>query len=121
VLAQDGGTPRLSATATVYISVERNLNTPIWQQQNYSRTVNEIQELGVTLFNLQALDADVQVGTHEFSLISGIKSDLLLFLGLGLFIIDTKKAKTILSSVQFCLEHYIFFQILKLMLINLTV
>ena len=104
----------MSATATVYISVERNLNTPIWQQQNYSRTVNEIQELGVTLFNLQALDADVQVGTHEFSLISGIKSDSLPFFRTWLFIIDTKlKQKQFLSSVQFCLEHFGFFSNLK--------
>ncbi|WAQ96546.1 FAT4-like protein, partial [Mya arenaria] len=39
VLAQDGGTPRLSSTTTVYLMVEGNLNTPIWQTQNYTVTL----------------------------------------------------------------------------------
>ncbi|WAQ95445.1 FAT4-like protein [Mya arenaria] len=61
VLAQDGGTPRLSSTTTVFLTVERNLNTPIWQTQNYTVTVNEIQDLGTTIISLQALDTDVQL------------------------------------------------------------
>ena len=61
MLAQDGGTPRLSATATVYIDVERNQNRPFWGQQNYTVTVNEIQDVGVPILTLSAFDQDIQV------------------------------------------------------------
>ena len=61
VLAQDGGTPRLSATATVYIDVERNQNQPFWGQQNYTVTINEIQDVGVPILTLSAFDQDIQV------------------------------------------------------------
>ena len=61
VLAQDGGTPRLSSTATVYVGVERNQNRPFYGQQNYTVTVNEIQDLGVSILTLSAFDQDIQV------------------------------------------------------------
>lgn len=60
-MAQDGGNPRLSSVTTVYVDVERNLNTPGWNQQNYTVTVNEIQTLGVTILTLSAFDQDSQV------------------------------------------------------------
>ena len=61
VLAQDGGTPRLSSTATVYIDVERNQNRPFLGQQNYTVTINEIQDVGVPILTLSAFDQDIQV------------------------------------------------------------
>ena len=68
MLAQDGGTPRLSSTTTVLANVERNLNTPAWRQQNYTVTVNEIQDLGVTILTLQAFDQDIRVYIVSFIL-----------------------------------------------------
>jgi len=65
VLAQDGGTPRLSSTTTVYIDVVRNQYNPSWQVQNYTVTVNEIQDLGVSILSLQAIDQDIQVSAKS--------------------------------------------------------
>ena len=65
VLAEDGGTPRLSSTATVYVGVERNQNAPFYGQQNYTVTVNEIQDLGIPILTLNAVDQDIQVNTFS--------------------------------------------------------
>ena len=64
MLAQDGGTPRLSSTTTVYVGVERNQNAPFWSPQNYTVTVNEIQDLGVTILTMQGVDQDIQVNNE---------------------------------------------------------
>ena len=66
MLAQDGGTPRLSSTATVYVGVERNQNSPGYAQQNYTVTVNEIQDLGIPIITLNAFDQDIQVCYKNF-------------------------------------------------------
>lgn len=57
--ARDGGSPSLSATALVEITVLRNLFDPEFTQQNYEITVDETQPLGVQLLQISARDQDV--------------------------------------------------------------
>lgn len=61
VLARDGGFPSLTATTTVLINVERNLNVPRFLTQNYSVSIYETQDLGVPIQQLSAIDLDVSV------------------------------------------------------------
>ena len=61
VLARDGGSPSLSATSTVLINVERNLNAPVFIRQNYTVTIYETQDLGVPIQQISAADSDVSV------------------------------------------------------------
>ncbi|KAL5018733.1 hypothetical protein ScPMuIL_004455 [Solemya velum] len=70
VRASDGGTPSLTATATVAVTVTRNLFTPEWLQQNYTVTILDSQELGSSLLQLNArdLDVDAPYNTLVFSL-----------------------------------------------------
>lgn len=61
VLAQDGGTPSLSATATVNVQVRRNLFSPQFAQLLYETTILETQDLGVEILRVNATDADTKV------------------------------------------------------------
>ena len=61
VLAQDGGTPSLSATATVNVQVRRNLFSPQFQVLLYEATILETQDLGVEILRVNATDADTKV------------------------------------------------------------
>ena len=58
VEARDGGSPSLSATALVEITVLRNLFDPEFTQQNYEITIDETQALGVQLLQISAQDQD---------------------------------------------------------------
>ena len=58
VEARDGGSPSLSATALVEITVLRNLFDPEFTQQNYEITIDETQSLGVQLLQISARDQD---------------------------------------------------------------
>ncbi|KAL8559117.1 hypothetical protein ACOMHN_046165 [Nucella lapillus] len=59
VLARDGGSPSLSATSTVLVNVERNLNPPTFLRQNYSVTIFETQDLGDFVQQISAIDQDI--------------------------------------------------------------
>ena len=61
VLARDGGSPSLSATSTVIVNVDRNLNAPVFLRQNYTVTIFETQDLGVPIQLISAADSDVSV------------------------------------------------------------
>lgn len=59
-----GGTQ--TATATVVITVQRNMNGPIFSEDTYMRTVQETLKLGSSVVQLSADDADDQVtGCHD--------------------------------------------------------
>ncbi|KAJ8319080.1 hypothetical protein KUTeg_004171 [Tegillarca granosa] len=58
VVAKDGGTPNLETTATVAISVSRNLFDPSFLDQTYTVTIHETQDLGVSILALRGLDQD---------------------------------------------------------------
>ncbi|KAJ8318063.1 hypothetical protein KUTeg_003154 [Tegillarca granosa] len=50
--AKDGGTPALSATALVEITVQRNLFTPSFTNLTYETTILETQAIGTTVIRL---------------------------------------------------------------------
>ncbi|XP_062579030.1 protocadherin Fat 3-like [Saccostrea cucullata] len=56
--ARDGGTPSLSATSTVSVTISRNLNPPEWVSTSYTVNITETQDLGVTITNMNTRDAD---------------------------------------------------------------
>lgn len=51
-----------TAYATVNINVLRNLNTPVFDRQIYEATVSESLQLGSSIIQLTATDADAFVG-----------------------------------------------------------
>ncbi|XP_046564129.1 protocadherin Fat 1-like, partial [Haliotis rubra] len=59
VVAMDGGTPRLTDTSTVLVTVNRNLNAPQLQPQNYSVGILATQALSIPILTINAADADV--------------------------------------------------------------
>ncbi|KAK3584482.1 hypothetical protein CHS0354_018067 [Potamilus streckersoni] len=59
VVARDGGTPSLSATSSVIVYVQHNQNSPQFLVQNYTSTVYETQDLGVSILQLVARDLDI--------------------------------------------------------------
>ena len=61
VRARDGGTPRLSATALVTVTVDRNLFSPVFSQDLYEETILETREPGDFALFFRASDADKSV------------------------------------------------------------
>ena len=64
VRVRDGGSPRLSATAVVSVTVNRNLNAPVFSRSSYDTTILETLAPGsVVPFStpISATDADIQV------------------------------------------------------------
>lgn len=61
MIAQDGGSPRLTATATVSITVLRNIFPPVFSPVTYNQTILETQSLGVTILSVNATDNDQRV------------------------------------------------------------
>lgn len=64
VRATDGG--GLTADATVFISINRNIFSPEWLQTSYIQSIAENFALGQTIVNLQARDQDALVCTKHF-------------------------------------------------------
>lgn len=64
VLAVDGGTPSKSAMSLVTINILRNLNAPIFNESEITRTVYEDAPLSDTIFTTFARDADRAVNIH---------------------------------------------------------
>ena len=61
VLARDGGTPAKSATATVEIEVQRNLNAPVFSRASLAVSLPEIAPAGSSVTTVSASDADAAV------------------------------------------------------------
>lgn len=60
-MATDGGNPSRSDTSSVLVTVSRNLNSPEFLQQNATINVFENQNLGESIYSLQARDLDISV------------------------------------------------------------
>lgn len=77
VVATDGGSPSLSATATVNIHVtDINDNKPIFQQQFYNITIKEHTAVGTCILQVTATDADdAEFGKVQYSLCDGYISE----------------------------------------------
>ena len=61
VIAADGGTPSKVTTATVEVTVKRNLNRPEFSPNRYEVEILETQALGEAITTVLARDADAQV------------------------------------------------------------
>ena len=70
MLAVDGGTPPRMSTATVEITVERNLNAPEFNPNKYEVEVLETQALGAEITKVEARDLDVNVSCFSVDLSS---------------------------------------------------
>ena len=54
----DGGTPVRSDTSVLTITIRRNLNSPFFNPTSYPLEINEDQQLGVSIGQVFATDAD---------------------------------------------------------------
>ena len=57
----DGGTPAKIATATVLVTVRRNLYSPKFEPLRIDKSILESQTLGVTIATVKAGDRDSKV------------------------------------------------------------
>lgn len=57
-MAEDGGSPPRSATATAIINILRNLNAPVFNPKSYTATIDETRQVGVDIVTVTATDAD---------------------------------------------------------------
>ena len=74
VVAQDGGTPSLNATANVTINIiDINDNSPIFSSlQNFTTEVSEVTEIGSVIFTAIAFDADSGINANiSYSIVMG--------------------------------------------------
>lgn len=55
---QDGGTPPKSDVAVLSVSVQRNLNAPVFQPNQYEAAILETQNVGVPFVTVSAKDED---------------------------------------------------------------
>lgn len=69
VVAQDSGNPPRSATAMVYVRVQRNFFAPSWEQTSTNIRILETQAQGVPFTRLAAVDRDRAVSEARRSLL----------------------------------------------------
>ena len=58
VTVHDSGNPEQSATTVVRIPVTRNVNPPAFSQPTYEATINENIDVGLSILQASATDAD---------------------------------------------------------------
>ena len=61
LLAEDGGSPRKTATTTVDITVTRNLLPPVFNPSSYIQSIIENYPVGSEIVTVSATDSDPQV------------------------------------------------------------
>lgn len=61
VLALDGGSQPKTDTTVVRVNVDRNLNKPVFDPQNYQITIKETLTLGTKVATVAATDEDLRV------------------------------------------------------------
>ncbi|KAK7482291.1 hypothetical protein BaRGS_00026419 [Batillaria attramentaria] len=74
LLVEDSGLPTLTGTAVVEITINRNLNPPSFNPTTYPVTIDEDQQLGLTIGTVTATDPDSPkpgAGEVEYSVQSG--------------------------------------------------
>ena len=72
IRAYDNGIPSKSNTSLVTITINRNLNAPIFVQTQLSANLPDNNALGQTLITVTANDADTAVGLHRLMIIKQI-------------------------------------------------
>ncbi|XP_046579033.1 protocadherin Fat 4-like [Haliotis rubra] len=103
VLARDGGFPSLTATTTVLINVERNLNVPRFLTQNYSVSIYETHDLGLPILQLSAIDLDVSSPYNDvtFNMVGDGQAQEYFAIDPSIGSVYVKKALTLISTKQF--------------------
>jgi hypothetical protein len=61
IQAKDGGSPPLSGTTVVIITINRNLFHPVFEPTLYTAEIDEILDLGTVIKTLNATDGDKRV------------------------------------------------------------
>ncbi|KAL3878039.1 hypothetical protein ACJMK2_035675, partial [Sinanodonta woodiana] len=59
VKAEDNGVPSLSSVATISVNVNRNLQSPTFQQQQYFAIIQDLTSPGTGILTVSARDADL--------------------------------------------------------------
>jgi len=59
VTAYDSGSPLADVSETVTITIQRNLNAPIFNPQNYETTIYDYVPIGSSVITVNAEDADI--------------------------------------------------------------
>ncbi|KAH3873303.1 hypothetical protein DPMN_036535 [Dreissena polymorpha] len=59
IRAQDNGSPRQADTETVFVTIQRNLNAPVFTQNAYQSTILETQAPGTSVLTVRANDLDI--------------------------------------------------------------
>ena len=57
--AFDTGAPAAVVSETVTITINRNLNTPVFDQQEYVTTIYDFEPIGSSVVDVNAVDADI--------------------------------------------------------------
>ncbi len=65
MLAEDGGDPSKTSTATVLVNVNRNLYPPSFSPQRIDRNILETYPLGVVIADVNATDRDTKAPHNE--------------------------------------------------------
>ena len=86
-MAEDGGSPPKSATATTTINILRNLNVPEFSPKSYNVTVFETDQVGRIITTVTATDADQIVSIPVLFLKKTRIKLILTFLNLTVFMI----------------------------------
>ena len=86
-MAEDGGSPPRSATATATINILRNLNVPEFSPKSYNVTVFETDQVGRIITTVTATDADQIVSIPVLFLKKTRIKLILTFLNLTVFMI----------------------------------
>ena len=76
LLVTDGGTPSRSDTSVLTVTVRRNLNSPVFNPATYTVEINEDQQLGVSIGQVFATDADSPKVGNSSSHLSSVVSAL---------------------------------------------
>ena len=65
--ARDGGTPSLSSTVVLTVSVNRNLFAPLFLQNSYTVEISETTAPGTGILFVSASDNDVSGSNNDLS------------------------------------------------------
>ena len=58
IMAQDRGYPPMNDRTTVYITVQRNLHSPVFTQEDYDISITENEPVQATVLTVTASDED---------------------------------------------------------------
>jgi len=65
VRARDGGVPRLEDVQVLTLTIKRNFNVPVFGQTSYTGVVREDADIGFSIRQVSAFDADSDVSFQQ--------------------------------------------------------